>query len=60
ITTAAGLVIAVPILLVHGLLSGRVDRIIGNAEKHAASLLTVLAHEEPVGSSDEDGGGEGA
>jgi biopolymer transport protein ExbB len=48
VTTAAGLIIAVPILLLHGLLSGRVDRIVGNAEKHAANLLAVLAHDAGV------------
>ncbi|MFP4143679.1 MAG: MotA/TolQ/ExbB proton channel family protein [Phycisphaeraceae bacterium] len=46
ITTAAGLVIAIPILLVHSALSGRVDRIISDAEKHAATLLNLLAHSE--------------
>lgn len=52
ITTAAGLVIAVPILLIHGLLSGRVDRIISNAEKYAANLLAVLAHDVPNGTGE--------
>lgn len=42
VTTAAGLTIAIPILLAHSLLSGRADRIISDAEKHAAALLNVL------------------
>jgi biopolymer transport protein ExbB len=45
ITTAAGLVIAIPILLVHSLLRGRVDRIVADAEMHAATLLNVVAHD---------------
>jgi len=53
VTTAAGLVIAVPILLIHGLLSGRVDRIVSNAEKHAAMVLSVLCHELPDAAPEE-------
>jgi len=53
-TTAAGLVIAVPILLIHSVLSGRVDRIVGNAEKHAANLLAVLAHDHTPTDADRD------
>lgn len=45
VTTATGLVIAVPILIVHSLLRGRSDRIISDAERHAAVLLTTLVHD---------------
>ena len=43
ITTAAGLVIAIPILLCRGLLRGRMEKILGDAERHAATLLNVLS-----------------
>ena len=45
ITTAAGLIIAIPILLIHSMLRGRVDRIVADAEKHAATLLNLLSHD---------------
>ncbi|QNN20724.1 DUF3450 family protein [Planctomycetales bacterium ZRK34] len=51
ITTAAGLIIAIPILIAHSLLRGRADRIIADAERHAASLLTLLAHDQPQDNS---------
>ncbi|MBI1375659.1 MAG: DUF3450 family protein [Phycisphaera sp.] len=58
VTTAAGLMIAIPILLLHGVLRGRVDRIIADAEKHAATLLNVVAHDrasdEPTDGLDTD------
>ena len=44
ITTAAGLVIAVPILIIHSFLRARSDRILAAAESQAASLLTILVH----------------
>ena len=44
LTTAAGLVIAVPILIIHSVLRGRSDRIVADAERHAAMLLTELTH----------------
>lgn len=43
ITTASGLVVAIPILLAHSLLSGRVDALLADAERQAASLLNRLA-----------------
>jgi biopolymer transport protein ExbB len=46
VTTATGLTIAIPLLLLHALLKGRVDRILAQAEKRAATLLNVLAHQE--------------
>jgi len=45
VTTVAGLVIAIPVLLLHVLLRARAEKTIGDAEKHAASLLNSLAHE---------------
>jgi biopolymer transport protein ExbB len=53
ITTAAGLIIAIPILVVHSLLRGRADRIIADAERYAASLLTLLAHDQPQAQTQE-------
>ena len=46
VTTATGLVIAIVILLIHSLLSGRVEKLLGEAEKNAASLLNALAGRE--------------
>ncbi len=48
VTTATGLVIAVPVLLINGLLRGRVDRILAEAEEQAAAVLNVLAHDRPT------------
>ncbi|MFQ5843874.1 MAG: MotA/TolQ/ExbB proton channel family protein, partial [Planctomycetota bacterium] len=45
VTTATGLVIAIPVLLGHSLLSGRADLLVGAAEKSAATLLNTLAEE---------------
>jgi biopolymer transport protein ExbB len=45
VTTATGLVIAIPVLLVHSVLSGRVDHLVSAAEKSAATLLNTLAEE---------------
>ena len=46
ITTATGLVIAIPVLLVHRLLSARAERQLSRAEQHAASLLMMLNHRD--------------
>jgi biopolymer transport protein ExbB len=45
VTTATGLVIAIPVLLAHSVLSGRVDHLVSSAEKSAATLLNTLAEE---------------
>ncbi|MHC4550253.1 MAG: MotA/TolQ/ExbB proton channel family protein [Planctomycetota bacterium] len=45
VTTATGLVIAIPVLLSHSVLSGRVDLLVSTAEKSAATLLNTLAEE---------------
>ncbi|MFG0250785.1 MAG: MotA/TolQ/ExbB proton channel family protein [Phycisphaeraceae bacterium JB051] len=47
ITTAAGLIIAIPLLLAHSLLKGRVQTILSDAEKHAATLLNTLTYTTP-------------
>lgn len=56
ITTAAGLIIAVPILIIHGVLRGRADGILADAERHAATLLMTLWHQpsssEPAGNGE--------
>lgn len=45
LTTATGLIIAVPILIIYSVLRGRSDRIVADAERYAANLLTTLVHE---------------
>ncbi len=42
VTTATGLTVAIPILLLHSLLRGRVDRLVSDAEKHAATVLNLV------------------
>ena len=42
ITTATGLVIAIPILLVHSFLSSRSDNLIADTERYSATLLNLL------------------
>jgi biopolymer transport protein ExbB len=42
ITTVAGLVIAIPLLLVHSSLSSRVDRLVADLERYSASLVNLL------------------
>lgn len=42
VTTATGLVIAVPILVFHTVLRGRVEQILADSERYAATLLTTL------------------
>jgi biopolymer transport protein ExbB len=42
ITTVAGLVIAIPVLLLHSYLSGRVERALADAERYAAGLINLL------------------
>jgi len=45
VTTATGLVIAIPVLLAHSVLSGRVEHLVSAAEKGAATLLNTLGEE---------------
>jgi biopolymer transport protein ExbB len=42
VATATGLVIAIPILLVHSFVSGRVDRILAETQVSVAALLPLL------------------
>lgn len=46
ITTASGLAVAVPVLLAHSYVSSRVDRLMADAERYAASLLSLLRGQE--------------
>lgn len=58
VTTATGLVIAIPILLANSALGGRSDRVLADAERHAATLLNaVLASTLPAGLHDTESGG---
>ena len=43
LTTAAGLVIAIPVLLIHSFLSSRADRLIADTERFSATLLNILS-----------------
>ncbi len=45
LTTATGLVIAIPVLLCRGMLRGRMEKLIGDSERHAASMLNILSRE---------------
>src|SRR5690606_982590 len=54
ITTAAGLIIAVPVLVLHSVLRGRSDRILADAERHAASLLTLLVYGPAAGATSKE------
>jgi biopolymer transport protein ExbB len=47
ITTVAGLSIAIPLIIAHSLLRGRADLILADAERHAAAMLAMLAHDLP-------------
>ena len=42
VTTATGLIVAIPVLLAHGFLAGRIDRLVADAERYAAALIGVL------------------
>ena len=46
VTTASGLIVAIPIILLRSLLFGRMEKIISDAEKYAASLLNLLSGEK--------------
>ncbi|HEV3027790.1 MAG TPA: MotA/TolQ/ExbB proton channel family protein, partial [Planctomycetota bacterium] len=43
VATATGLVIAIPILLVHSFVSGRVDRILAETQSYVAALLPLIS-----------------
>jgi len=42
LTTATGLIIAIPVLLLHSFLSSRADKLIADTERFAATLLNLL------------------
>ncbi|MBI3270901.1 MAG: MotA/TolQ/ExbB proton channel family protein [Planctomycetes bacterium] len=42
VATATGLVLAIPLLLFHSWFSGRVDRILADAQRHATTLVNIL------------------
>lgn len=42
VATAAGLIVAVPMLFFHSWFSGRVDRILADAQRHATTLVNVV------------------
>lgn len=48
VTTMAGLIVAIPLLLAHGVLSARVDRLVADLERHAASLVRILQGDRPA------------
>jgi biopolymer transport protein ExbB len=56
ITTAAGLIIAIPGLLAHSFLSGRINSIIAEAERFAASLSNLIKNQKAAGYGKEKGG----
>lgn len=56
ITTATGLIIAIPGLLAHSFLSGRINGIIADTERFAASLSNLIKqHQNSAGHSQDDG-----
>ena len=52
ITTATGLAIAIPGLLAHSVLSGKVDGIIADTERFAATLSNVVKQQQQATSAD--------
>jgi biopolymer transport protein ExbB len=51
-TTATGLIIAIPGLLAHSFLSSRIEGLIADAERFAASLSNVLKRTQPASASE--------
>ena len=45
LTTAAGLVIAIPILFMHSIISSRVEGLIADMERFSATLLNLINKE---------------
>jgi len=45
VTTEVGLIVAIPIMLIHTLLSRRVDSILGEMEEKAVSLINIIEKE---------------
>ena len=57
-TTAAGLIIAIPGLLAHSFLSSRIEGLIADAERFAASLSNVLKQTQSASASQGDKTGD--
>jgi biopolymer transport protein ExbB len=55
ITTATGLIIAIPGLLAHSFLSGRINGIIANTERFAASLSNIIKQQNTANCNRNDG-----
>ena len=45
VATGTGLFVAIPLLVLHSYFAGRVERIVGDAERHGASLINGVAEE---------------
>ena len=56
ITTAAGLVVAIPALICHRILQRRVDEIVVYMEQEALKLVDVLHGEREVADAPENAG----
>ncbi|MDH4203762.1 MAG: DUF3450 family protein [Phycisphaerae bacterium] len=48
ITTATGLVIAIPVLLLRSLISSKTDQLVADTERYAATLLNLINEENPM------------
>ena len=57
ITTAAGLVIAIPILLIHSFLSSRSDNLLADTERYSATLLNLIKDRNAKSADSEKEGG---
>ena len=44
VTTMLGLSVAIPLMLLHNLLSRRVDRMIGDLEEQSVALVNIIHH----------------
>jgi biopolymer transport protein ExbB len=44
VATGTGLFVAIPLLVLHSHFAGRVERIAGDAERHAATLINILGN----------------
>lgn len=42
VATATGLVLAIPLLLLHSWFSGKIDRILADAQRHATTLVNIV------------------
>jgi biopolymer transport protein ExbB len=46
VTTELGLIVAIPILLIHNFLSNKVEIIVNELEKNGITLSTILSRNE--------------